>query len=95
MTRAESPRGYRRRRVLGAGLALAATAALRDRVMKTITVLCTIAPGTGTYVNECDYFQENWQGAFWGANYERLVRIKQRYDPDGLFVVHHGVGSRT
>jgi hypothetical protein len=24
---------------------------------------------------------------------DRLVRIKERYDPDGLCFVHHGIGS--
>ena len=31
--------------------------------------------------------------SFWGANYARLLAVKDKYDPDGLFVVHHGVGS--
>jgi hypothetical protein len=31
--------------------------------------------------------------AFWGPNYARLLAVKDAYDPDGLFVVHHGVGS--
>ena len=31
--------------------------------------------------------------AFWGANYARLRQVKDKYDPDGLFFVHHGVGS--
>ncbi|WP_368042651.1 BBE domain-containing protein [Paraburkholderia atlantica] len=28
-----------------------------------------------------------------GANYARLLSIKKRYDPHGLFFVRHGVGS--
>jgi FAD/FMN-containing dehydrogenase len=67
--------------------------ARRARVQAAMAALRAPAPDTGAYVNECDYFQPNWQQAFWGANYPRLLDIKRRYDPDGLFVVHHGVGS--
>jgi hypothetical protein len=31
--------------------------------------------------------------ACWGSNYERLLAVKDRYDPDGPFLVDHGVGS--
>jgi FAD/FMN-containing dehydrogenase len=63
------------------------------RVQAAMTALGAAAPGAGAYVNECDYFQDNWQQAFWGPNYQRLAAIKSRYDPTGLFTVHHGVGS--
>jgi FAD/FMN-containing dehydrogenase len=46
-----------------------------------------------SYVSETDYFHRHWQEAFWGENYPRLLAIKRRYDPSGLFKVHHGVGS--
>jgi FAD/FMN-containing dehydrogenase len=72
---------------------LVAAGARRSRVQAAMAVLRAAAPDTGAYVNECDYFQPDWQKAFWGANYPRLLEIKRRYDPDGLFVVHHGVGS--
>jgi hypothetical protein len=72
---------------------LALGGALRARVEAAMTALRAAAPSTGAYVNECDYFQPNWQSAFWGPNYSRLAEIKRRYDPDGLFIVHHGVGS--
>lgn len=72
---------------------LAVARSHRDRVRAAMTALRTAAPDSGAYVNECDYFQPNWQKAFWGRNYARLARIKSRYDPEGLFVVHHGVGS--
>jgi FAD/FMN-containing dehydrogenase len=52
-----------------------------------------IAPRAGSYVWETDYFQPHWQEAFWGENYDRLLTVKQKYDPDGLFFLHHGVGS--
>ncbi len=65
-----------------AGLIDRATAELRK-----------VAPGGGAYVAESSYFQADWQNAYWGPNYKRLLAVKQRYDPDGLFFVHHGVGS--
>jgi FAD/FMN-containing dehydrogenase len=46
-----------------------------------------------SYFNETDYFEPDWQTAFWGDNYARLLQVKERYDPDGLFFVHHGVGT--
>jgi FAD/FMN-containing dehydrogenase len=63
------------------------------RVQAAMKALRVAAPDTGAYFNESDYFQENWQRAFWGPNYPKLLAIKRRYDPEGLFFVHHGVGS--
>lgn len=50
-------------------------------------------PDSGAYLNEADYFEPDWQRSFWGPNYRRLLSIKDKYDPTGLFQVHHGVGS--
>jgi len=55
--------------------------------------LHAVAGLSGSYVNETNYFEKEWQRAFWGDNYARLRAIKKRYDPEGLFFVHHGVGS--
>ncbi len=55
--------------------------------------LYRIVPDAGSYVSESDYFLRDWQQAFWGPNYARLMEVKRRYDPEGLFTVHHGVGS--
>lgn len=52
-----------------------------------------LTPGSGAYQSECDYMQPEWQEAFWGSKYDRLLEIKQLYDPYELFYVHHGVGS--
>jgi FAD/FMN-containing dehydrogenase len=69
--------------------------AMRSRVTSAMKALRMVAPDSGTYVNESDFFQSDWQKAFWGANYSRLLSIKQRFDPEGLFTVHHGVGSES
>jgi FAD/FMN-containing dehydrogenase len=54
-----------------------------------------VAPASGSYVNETDYFEPDWQRSFWGDNYPRLLDIKRHYDPSNVFRVHHGVGSET
>jgi hypothetical protein len=55
--------------------------------------LRAIVPDDGAYVSESNFFQENWQQAYWGSNYARLASVKEKYDPTGLFFVHNGVGS--
>lgn len=67
-----------------------ADAAAIERAMVPIR---RVAPGAGSYVAESNYFESNWQRSFWGENYPRLLAIKNHYDRDGLFIVHHGVGS--
>lgn len=63
------------------------------RIDQCIKQLRAVAGDAGSYVNETGYFKEGWQQAFWGGNYARLAQIKQKYDPDGLFFVHNGIGS--
>jgi FAD/FMN-containing dehydrogenase len=58
-----------------------------------MVALRAVAPHAGSYVSESDYFLRDWQQGFWGSNYPRLARVKREYDPNGLFFVHHGVGS--
>ncbi len=65
----------------------------RAGVAAAMKLIRDATPGTGTYVNETDYFEPNWQQEFWGENYERLSKIKQKYDPEDLFFCHHCVGS--
>jgi FAD/FMN-containing dehydrogenase len=55
--------------------------------------LLKAAPDAGSYMSESDYFLPQWQKAFWGNNHVRLAQLKQKYDPEGLFFTHHGVGS--
>jgi FAD/FMN-containing dehydrogenase len=64
-------------------------------VASAMAPLKALAERPASYVSEADYFQDDWQAAFWGDHYTRLTQIKDRYDPGGLFSVHHGVGTET
>ncbi len=64
-----------------------------DGVMTASAFIHKATPGGGSYSNEGNYFQKGWQTEFWGANYDRLLAIKKKYDPTNLFHVHKGVGS--
>jgi FAD/FMN-containing dehydrogenase len=63
------------------------------QINKAAEELLKIVPNAGSYVSESNYFEPNWQKSFWGSNYDKLATIKEKYDPDGLFFVHHGIGS--
>ncbi|KAJ5111065.1 hypothetical protein N7532_001600 [Penicillium argentinense] len=52
-------------------------------------------PDAGAYMSESDILEPNFQQAFYGSNYARLYKLKQRYDPTGLFYVPTGVGSEN
>jgi FAD/FMN-containing dehydrogenase len=62
-------------------------------VDEAMAPLKALADRPASYISETDYFEADWQTAFWGNNYARLKKIKDRYDPGGLFFVHHSVGS--
>ena len=66
---------------------------IATKIAQAANELKKVAPEAGSYVSESNYFNKSWQEAFWGPNYPRLRAIKKKYDPTGLFFVHHGVGS--
>jgi FAD/FMN-containing dehydrogenase len=69
--------------------------ARQKAVSEVMDIIRAEAPDAGSYVNETDYHQPDWQRSFWGGNYARLLEIKHTYDPGNLFRVHHGVGSEA
>lgn len=61
-----------------------------------------LTPGSGTYLNEANFGQLNWQNTFYGENWKRLYDIKQKYDPDPVLYacteyrkVHFSLDSLT
>ncbi|KAI5840912.1 FAD binding domain-containing protein [Tricharina praecox] len=49
--------------------------------------------GAGCYQSEAALTEPDWQTAFHGTNYERLLQVKHTWDPTGLFYATKGVGS--
>jgi hypothetical protein len=66
-----------------------------DATRACLAEVVKIAPDGGAYLSESSYFQKDWQRAYWGPNHARLEAVKKKYDPDGLFFVHNGVGSEV
>ena len=62
-------------------------------IREAMVELRKVVPSPGSYVSESSFFEKDWRHAYWGKNYDRLLDVKRKYDPDGLFYVHHGVGS--
>ncbi|KAJ5009477.1 FAD-linked oxidoreductase ZEB1 [Colletotrichum sp. SAR 10_99] len=52
-----------------------------------------LAPDMGSYINEGSVYEKDWQQAYWGANYERLLSIKKTVDPDDVFWCEPCVGN--
>lgn len=79
--------------VAGHEIDRAAAAAQQAKVAAAMKIIRDATPGSGSYVNETDYFEPDWQRSFWGDNYPRLLAIKHAYDPHNRFTCHHCVGS--
>ncbi|KAF2180015.1 FAD-binding domain-containing protein [Zopfia rhizophila CBS 207.26] len=52
-----------------------------------------VTPGSGSYLNEADRLEPNWQQSFWGNKYAKLLGIKRNYDPKDVFWAVNAVGS--
>ncbi len=72
---------------------LAKAQAQARRIDAATAELRRVAPAGGSYISESNYFNRDWRRAYWGPHYPRLAGIKARYDPTGLFRMHHGVGD--
>jgi hypothetical protein len=53
-----------------------------------------LTPGGGSYMYEDSILVEDWQSTFFGEYYDRLLAIKNQYDPTHLFDCYKCVGWR-
>ncbi|CAO2647653.1 Nn.00g085750.m01.CDS01 [Neocucurbitaria sp. VM-36] len=71
-----------------------------DAVYQDITYnktesLRKLSPETGAYFNEADSYEPEWQRAFFGEHYDRLISIKEKYDPHKVLWCRRCVGSEA
>ncbi|KAF2850025.1 FAD-binding domain-containing protein [Plenodomus tracheiphilus IPT5] len=69
-------------------------AAKNTLVAKHIPALEAATPGSGSYLNEMDpLYKGDWKKTMYGANYNRLLKIKRKYDPHHQMYAKFAVGS--
>ncbi|KAF9976917.1 hypothetical protein BGZ73_007534 [Actinomortierella ambigua] len=66
---------------------------IQNKLTKMVDRLRAITPGMGAYQSEADPNEPQFEKNFFGSNYPRLKKIKNKYDPRGLFVCRRCVGS--
>jgi hypothetical protein len=72
-----------------------ATDDLLNNVLAPFRAVAPENDGGGSYLNEANVDQPDWQATFYGAPYKRLLEIKGRYDPRHVFYGPTAVGSEA
>lgn len=55
--------------------------------------LKVLTPGGGTYMNEATFDNPTWKWDYYGLNYDKLLEVKDKYDPHSVFHGPASVGS--
>lgn len=69
---------------------------IANQNLMTDTIMPAIekaTPGSGSYMNEANFQQPDFQTQFFGDKYDALLDIKEKYDPGRLFWATKAVGS--
>lgn len=65
---------------------------LADQMTKVLLpAIDEVVPDPKCYLNEGDFQEKNWQSVFYGVNYDKLLSIKNKYDPKHIFYATTGV----
>lgn len=70
-----------------------ADAYVRDRPAVMEIIDTQFGRDAAANLNLNGYEETHWKRKYWGPAYGRLLQTKKKYDPRGLFVCHHCVGS--
>lgn len=65
---------------------------VQDLRESRVPALKSLAPDSGAYINEADPTNPDWKKDYFGPNYPKLLDIKHKYDPTGLFWCRPCVG---
>ncbi|KAI1459879.1 FAD-binding domain-containing protein [Annulohypoxylon moriforme] len=72
----------------------ASNKAAQDAITHTfLPELEAITPNGAVYLNEADFQAPDFKTTFYGGNYDKLLAIKNKYDPDDIFYAKTAVGS--
>ena len=66
---------------------------LNEDILQPWRELAPASIGGGSYLNEAAVDEPNWKEDFYGEQYSRLVSIKKKYDPHGVFYSTTAIGS--
>lgn len=77
------------------GIARPAVESVYRDVTAKAQKLRDLSPETGAYFNEPDSYEPEWQHAFFGENYGKLKKIKEKYDPETVLWCRRCVGSEA
>ncbi|KAJ5738754.1 FAD binding domain-containing protein [Penicillium malachiteum] len=65
-----------------------------EGILHTVDPLKALSPGGGAYLNEASYLEPDWEQTYFGSFYDRLLEVKNRYDPTHIFGCWKCVGWR-
>lgn len=72
---------------------LEANIADQKRMTEVFVPKVAAVVGDNAYMNEADFREPKWQKVFYGENYAMLLKVKRKYDPEGMLYAVTGVGS--
>ena len=56
-------------------------------------LLLEVAPDGGSYSNEADTFMPEWRHEMYGPHWEKLLEVKEKWDPHGVFYSRNTPGA--